>query len=136
MKLCRLHYIMTGAVSQHQNSSAIQYIITLVKKPILSCTATEKTNNSGTRKDKKGWRLWGEGGWGVGSVSGGESLISYGETGWKRNKCQEKLFLIEGWGWRNEISAIGPNKKQNRKKKKRQNRGTENERCRITDPMA
>lgn len=74
---------MTGAVSKHQKSNAIQYITILVeKKPILSCMATEKTNDSRNQKGQEGM---GVGGWGVGSVSGGESLISHGETGWKRN---------------------------------------------------
>ena len=73
---------MAGAASKHQNSRAIQDITTLVKKtyPIMYGYWKDKWLSN-----QKGQEGMGIGGWEVGSVSGGESLISHGETGWKRN---------------------------------------------------
>lgn len=52
---------MTEAVSKHQKSSTIKCITILVKKPLLSSMATEKTNDSGTRKSSRGWGIADEG---------------------------------------------------------------------------
>ena len=52
VQLCRLHWAMPGAVSKHQDSSAIKRLPILVKKPVLPVTSGHWP---GTRGVGVGW---------------------------------------------------------------------------------